>query len=209
MAGGSHSVALQEAAELLGVSAAQLNLRVEAGELPEAVESDDGALVVPRDRLPAIAEREGWIIDLTGSEGEASPEFSQMLERLLDLGKELTDETSARQVAEARLDRANDDLARSQRKVVELESVIEGLEAENVRIGKDLTDTEATLEVSDALAKERFETILDMQASTGQIRKAHQAELEHHRRQEHDLRDRVEKAQAAMGWWSRRRFRKS
>lgn len=207
MAGGSHSVALHEAADLLGVSTAQLNLRIEAGELPEAIESDDGALVVPRDRLAAIAEREGWIIDLRSSAGEPSPEFSEMLERMLDLGKQVTSETSARLVAEASLERATEDLATARRKSIDLESVIEGLEAENVRIGKDLSDATATLTVSDALAKERFETILDMQASTEQTRKAHQAELEHHRRQEHDLRDRAEKAQAAMGWWSRRRYR--
>lgn len=207
MAGGGHSVALHEAAELLGVSTAQLNLRIEAGELPEAIESDDGALVVPRDQLPAIAQREGWLIDLRADGSQPSPEFSEMLERLLGLGQQLIEETSARQVAEAELARTAHDLASAKKKTNELESVIEGLEAENVRLGKDLADATATVQVSDALAKERFETILDLQASVEQTQRAHEAELEHHRRQEHDLRDRVERAQAAMGWWSRRRYR--
>jgi hypothetical protein len=91
---------------------------------------------------------------------------------------------------------------------LELENVIEELEAENVRIGKDLEDARATMLVSDALAKERFETILDLQAGIEQSRIDHQVELEHHRHQQHDLRDRIEAAQASMGWWSRRRYRK-
>jgi chromosome segregation ATPase len=208
MAGGGQDVALHEAAELLGVSTAQLNQRIEAGELPEAIESDDGQILLPRDQLPAIAQREGWIIDLRVNGDEPSPEFSEMLERLLGLGQQLIDETSARKVAEADLARATEDLAAAKRKSVELEAVIEDLEAENVRLGKDLSDTKATLQISDALANERFETILDLQAGVEQAHKAHQVELEHHRRQEHDLRDRIEKAQAAMGWWSRRRYLK-
>lgn len=207
MAGGGQDLELHEAAGLLGVSTAQLSQRFETGDLPEAVEIDPGAVLIPRDQLPVIAQREGWIIDLRVDGDQPSPEFSEMLERLLDVGQQLITETSARKVAEADLARATEDLAAVRRTSVELESVIEELEAENVRLGKDLTDTEATLQVSDALANERFETILDLQASAEQTHEAHLTELEHHRRQEHDLRDRIERAQAAMGWWSRRRYR--
>lgn len=208
MAGGGQHVALDQAAELLGVSTDQLHQRIESGELPEAFESDEGALLLPRDQLSVIAQREGWIIDLRADGEPISAEFSEMLEQLLGLGQQLIAETSARKVAEADLARANDDLAAAQREATELDSIIEELEAENVRLGKDLTDTEATLKVSDAVANERFETILDLQASMEESRKAHLVELEHRRRQEHDLRDRVERAQAAMGWWSRRRYNK-
>jgi hypothetical protein len=207
MAGGSQDLELDEAAGLLGVSTAQLSQRIEAGDLPEAVEIDEGAVLIPRDQLPAIAQREGWIIDLRVDGDHPSPEFSEMLERLLDVGQQLITETSARKVAEAELARATDDLAAARRSSIALESVIEELEAENVRLGKDLTDAEATVQISDALANERFETILDLQASAEQAQQAHLAELEHHRRQQHDLRDRIERAQAAMGWWSRRRYR--
>ena len=187
MAGGAHDVALDEAAALLGVSPAQLNQRIEAGELPEAVETDDGELVVPRDQLSAIAQREGWIIDLRDDGDQPSPEFSEMLERLLGLGQQLISETSARKVAEAELARATEDLSAAKRNSIELESVIEELEAENVRLGKDLADISAARQISDALADERFETILDLQANAEESRQAHQTELAHHRRQEQDL----------------------
>lgn len=209
MAGESHVVALSDAAELLGVSLVQLEQRIEAGELPEALENDQGSLEIERAHLAVIAQREGWVIDLRENGASPSPEFSEMLERLLGLGQQLIEETSARQVAESSLARANDDLAAAKREVHELESIIEELDVENMRLGKDLADTTEKMLVGDAIAKERFETILDLQASSESSQRAHQIGLEHHRRTEHDLRDRVEKAQASMGWWSRRRFRKS
>ena len=207
MASGSLAVALYEAAELLGVSVNQLNRRIDAGDLPEATETESGAFVIDFDELEAIADREGWIIDLRESGDEPSPEFSEMLEGMLGLGQQLITETSARQVAEAELERANDDLLAARHKSLELEGVIEELEAENVRVGKDLQDSQATTLVSDALAKERFETILDLQAGIEQARLDHQLELDHHRELEGDLHDRIEAAQASMGWWSRRRYR--
>lgn len=204
----SHAVALREAADLLGVSVQQLEQRIEAGELPEASENDQGSFVIERAHLAVVAQREGWIIDLRDDETGPSPEFSEMLERLLGLGQQLIEETSARNVAESALERANDDLAAARRENHELESVIEELDAENMRLGKDLADVTQKMLVGDAVAKERFDTILDLQASIDSSQRAHQIDLEHHRRTEHDLRDRVEKAQASMGWWSKRRFRK-
>ncbi len=208
MASGSLAVALHEAADLLGVSVDQLNRRIEAGNLPEATETESGAFVIEFDELEAIADREDWIIDLREAGDQPSPEFSEMLEQLLGVSQQLITETSMRKVAEAGLERANEDLEVARCKSVELEGVIEELEAENVRTGKDLEDALATGQVNGALSKERFETILDLQAGVEQSRLDHQTELEHHRHQQRDLRDRIEAAQASMGWWSRRRYRK-
>ncbi len=209
MASTGHSVALRDAAELLGVSIKQLEQRIEAGELPEAIQNDEGSLEIERAQLAVIAQREGWVIDLRADGAAPSPEFSEMLERLLGLGQQLIEETSARQVAESALVRTKEDLVAAKREVQELDSIIEELDAENMRLGKDLADVNEKMLVGDALAKERFETILDLQASIEDSRREHQIELEHHRRTEHDLRNRVEKAQASMGWWSRRRFLKA
>lgn len=205
----AQTLALGDAADVLGVSVQQLEQRIEAGELPEAHQDDEGSLVIQRDQLATIAQREGWIIDLRENGQAPSPEFSEMLERLLGLGQQLIEETSARQVAESALVRANDDLAAAKLEIRELDSIIEELDAENMRLGKDLADVKEKMTVGDALAKERFDTILDLQSTIESSRRAHQIELDLHRRTEHDLRDRVEKAQASMGWWSRRRFRKS
>lgn len=208
MASEGHAVALHEAAELLGVSVGQLEQRIEAGELPEAQKGDQGSLAIERAQLATIAQREGWIIDLREHGATPSPEFSEMLERLLGLGQQLIEETSARQVAEASLVRAADDLAAAKRDAHELNLIIEELDAENMRLGQDLADVTEKMLVGDAIAKERFETILDLQATIEASKQEHQIELEYHRRTEHELRDRVEKAQISMGWWSRRRFLK-
>lgn len=209
MASEGHKVALREAAGLLGVSVQQLEQRIEAGELPEATENDHGSLLIERAQLAVIAQREGWIIDLRDEGSSPSSEFSEMLERLLGLGQQLIEETSARQVAESSLARANDDLVAARREAQELDSIIEELDVENMRLGKDLADVTEKMIVGDAMAKERFETILTLQSTITASGREHQIELEHHRRTERDLRDRSEKAQASMGWWSRRRFLKS
>lgn len=198
-----------DAADLLGVSVEQLEQRIEAGELPEAIENDQGSLHIERAQLAVIAQREGWIIDLRDDGSSPSPEFSEMLERLLGLGQRLIEETSARQVAESSLARSNDDLVAARREAQELDSIIEELDVENMKLGKDLADVTEKMIIGDSLAKERFETILALQSTIESSRREHQIDLEHHRRTEHDLRDRSEKAQASMGWWSRRRFLKS
>ena len=140
MASGSLAVALYEAAELLGVSVNQLNRRIDAGDLPEATETESGAFVIDFDELEGIADREGWIIDLRESGDEPSPEFSEMLEGLLGLGQQLITETSARQVAEAELERANEVLLAARHKSLELEGVIEELEAENAQLKRMYAD---------------------------------------------------------------------
>ena len=204
-----HAVALQEAAGLFGVSVTQLQQRIEAGELPEATENDQGSFVIERAQLTVVAQREGWIIDLREEGAAPSPEFSEMLERLLGLGQQLIEETSARHLAEASLVRANDDLAASRREVRELDSIIEELDVENMHLGKDLADATEKMLVGDAIAKERFETILDLQAATEDAKREHQIELERLRRTEQELRDRAQKALSSMDWWSRRRFRRA
>lgn len=209
MAREGHMVALHDASELLGVSVAQLEQRIEAGELPEAVEDDQGSLVIEREQLSAIAQREGWIIDLREEGDGPSPEFSEMLERLLGLGQQLIEETSARQVAEAALERAADDLVAAKREVHELDLIIEELDVENMKLGNDLNEATQKMRVSDAIAKERFETILDLQAAAEAAKQEREVELERLRRSHYDLRDRADKAMNAMGWWSRRRFHKT
>lgn len=209
MASGRHDVALQDAAELLGVSVKQLEQRIEAGGLPEAHEDDEGSLVIDRDQLAAVAQREGWIIDLRDDGAAPSPEFSEMLERLLGLGQQLIEETTARHVAEAALTRANDDLTSAKRQIHELDSIIEELDAENMRLGEDLSNARQKMLVGDALAKERFETILELQATIELSRGEHKVELERYRQTEQELRARAQNAEASMGWLSRRRLRRS
>ncbi len=209
MAREGHAVALKEAAGLFGVSVTQLQQRIEAGELPEATENDQGSFVIERAKLTAVAQREGWIIDLREEGAAPSPEFSEMLERLLGLGQQLIEETSARQVAESALVRVNEDLVAAKREVRELDSIIEELDVENMRLGKDLADATEKMLVGDAIAKERFETILDLQAAIGESKREHELELERLRRTELEVRDRADKALMSMGWWSRRRFSKA
>ncbi len=65
------TLTLREAGIRLGVSGKALKRLIRSGVLPEAhkVSSSSGrAWVIPADALPVIAERQGWIIDLTGED---------------------------------------------------------------------------------------------------------------------------------------------
>ena len=55
---------IHHAAEAFGVSKETLLRRLDGGGLPEAIRHD-GSWTVPTKALTAIAEREGWRLDLT------------------------------------------------------------------------------------------------------------------------------------------------
>lgn len=65
------TLTLREAGTRLGVSGKALKRLIRSGVLPEAhkVSSPSGrSWAIPVEALPAIAERQGWVIDLTGDE---------------------------------------------------------------------------------------------------------------------------------------------
>lgn len=63
---------IHHAAEAFGVSKETLLRRLDLGGLPEAVRHD-GSWTVPTEALTAIAEREGWPLDLTSGNEEPRP----------------------------------------------------------------------------------------------------------------------------------------
>ncbi len=205
MASGSHVLALPEAADALGVSVRTLQRRIKAGLLPEAHEAD-GTFVIAYDSINPIAEREGWIIDVRETPGRPSSEFTEMLEQLLSLGDRLTEEVSARKVAEhevlvgvERLDRANHEIKN-------LHFVIEEQDAENSRLAVDLAEATKEATIAHALADDRQQKMIELTQSAEQSRLRHENELGEHRRHGAQLRAELDEVHAAMGWWSRRRF---
>ena len=71
---------LDLAADALGISSETLMRRLDGGGLPEAVKRD-GTWTVPAGALTAIAEREGWVLDVTHAEG---PGLAQSMPDHLD-----------------------------------------------------------------------------------------------------------------------------
>jgi chromosome segregation ATPase len=186
------------AAEAFGVSTETLLRRLDGGGLPEAVKRD-GSWTVPTDALAAIAEREGWRLDLTSDGRGRAAAVPEHLDRYIQgtnaanaavvLAK--TQATAAR--AEAR------DLARRLRQT---DDELGCERAERERVARELSEVaraQAVLERDLAVAEARADEL--------------RRQLEQERVERSLLSGRIgvveadrEEAVAAMGWWSRRRY---
>ncbi|MCP4227436.1 MAG: hypothetical protein GY773_29170 [Actinomycetia bacterium] len=193
---------IDHAAEAFGVSRETLLQRLDGGGLPEAVKQD-GGWTVPTEALNAIAEREGWALDLTSSSPPrklaARPEKldhyvneSMAAHAAVVLAK--TQATAAR--AEAR------DLAR------QLTHLTSELEAE----------TEARRQAAEALSTaEKAQAVLERDRAVADGRADElRSQIEQERVERSLLASRIgtleadrEEAIASLGWWSRRRYDRS
>lgn len=186
------------AAEAFGVSRETLLRRLNGGGLPEAVKRD-GCWTVPSNALAAIAEREGWPLDLTGDDCPRAATVPAYLDRYINesmttnaavvLAK--TQATAAR--AEAR------DLARRLR---QLTDELESERADREQVAAELSKAArgvAVLERDHAVAEARADELrrqLDQERVERSLLSGRIGVVEADR----------EEAVAAMGWLSRRRY---
>ncbi len=196
---GAELVELNEAARALGVSTDMLQGRLETGQLPEAVATDE-RWTVPIEALAAIADREGWSLDLTSSQDPAA--MPDQLERYMSetlaahaavvLAK--TQATAARAEVEQmgrKLRRAADDLDAERAERHRAASELDEVQTINAELDRDRAVAEArTEEIRQQLAFERAQrSYLAQRIGT----------LEREREDLH----------AALGWVGRRRLRRS
>lgn len=193
---------IHHAAEAFGVTEETLLQRLDNGALPEAVQRD-GNWTVPTEALSAIAEREGWHLDLTTT--APVPHLTAVPE---PLDRYVTDTMAAHaavvlaktQAAAARAE--SRDLAHQ---VNELSEELELERTERERLAAALLDaekTQAVLERDRAVAEARADEL--------------RSQIEQERIERSLLAGRIgvleadrEEAITAMGWWSRRRYDRS
>ncbi len=220
------TIGIREAAEAFGVSHDTLRRRIKDGKLPEAdlVPGRHGdTYVLPMADLMQIADREGWVLDLTDeglhmqAQGTAV-DVDELLNRVID--------------AEGRLgqlpamERERD---QAQRERDQARSDLENERTERSRLETELAELNKTKAVAEALADERknelerersavveyqeqLETERELAAETAA---SHAAELvsmgDRATQLEKESADRLSEAQKlkeSMGWWSRRRYEK-
>ena len=198
---GAELVQLAEAAQAFGISRKTLQGRLDGGAVPEAVRRDDDEWSLPSQALAAIAEREGWPLDLTGSRAAPS-DIPEQLDRYISetlaahaavvLAK--TQATAAR--AEAQ------DLAK---KLKVAAADVDAERAERERATAELD--EATRNIADL---DKGKAVAE--ARTQEIRQ----HLDHERSQKTFLTQRIgvlererDDLHAALGWAGRRRLRRS
>ncbi|MGH1493687.1 MAG: hypothetical protein ACRBK7_30550 [Acidimicrobiales bacterium] len=197
---GAELVQLTEAARAFGVSKKTLQARLDGGAVPEAVRDDD-SWSLPTRALVAIAEREGWPLDLTGQRAAPS-DIPEQLDRYIS-------ETLAAHAAVV--------LAKTQATAARAES--QNMAKKLRRAGDDL-DAEraereratAELEISKQQAAEFDKNRAVAEARTDEIRQ----QLTHERSQRSFLAQRIgmlererDDLHAALGWRGRRRLRQA
>ncbi len=212
MAGGANLLTFSEAARVFGVPVASLEQRFTTDRLPEAAPDPNGfGWLLPEDQLESIASREGWIIDLRDdpASSEQSPAFSEMLERLLEMGGELQTAVVAKERAEEKVIHLEKDLERNEQTIRSLESTIEEQDAENQRLSADLAEANTGRAVAEALAEERDAEIDQLLDANEDSEARHEQDLRRHRALESQLRKRLETTHNALGWLGRRRLERS
>ncbi len=190
---------IDHAAEAFGVSRETLLQRLDGGGLPEAVRQD-GGWSVPAEALNAIAEREGWPLDLTSSDpprklaarpGKLDHYVNESMAAHAAVVLAKTQATAAR--AEAR-DLAQQLAFLSTELDVEVDAKQQAIEALSVA-----EKAQAVLERDRAVANGRADEL--------------RRQIEQERVERALLASRIgtleadrEEAIASMGWWSRRRY---
>lgn len=192
-------VAIDHAAEALGVTTETLMRRLDGGGLPEAVHRN-GTWNVPSGALADIAAREGWPLDLRSeSDLERLSRVPEQLDRYINetMAAHAAVVLAKTQAAAARAEAR--DLAKRTRELAE------DLEAE--RIETDRLQAILT-------ASERAQAILERDKAVAEARSDEvRKQVEQERIERSLLAKRVgeleadrEEAMASMGWWSRRRY---
>ncbi len=190
---------IHHAAEVFGVSRETLLRRLDGGGLPEAVKRG-GSWTVPTEALAAMAEREGWPLDLTIKNGE--PRVAAVPEQLDRYINETMAAHAAVVLAKTQATAARAEARDLSRRVKVLTNDLEAERAERSRATAALVEAEkaqAIIERDRAVAEARAD----------EVRK----QVEQERVERSLLSSRIgsleadrEEAMAAMGWWSKRRY---
>jgi hypothetical protein len=197
---GAELVQLSEAARAFGVSQGTLQGRLEGGAVPEAVKREQ-AWSLPVEALAAIAEREGWPLDLTGRR----PSPSDMPEQL---DRYISETLAAHAAVVLAKTQATAAQAQSQEMAKKLKVAAQDLDAERAERERATAELTEAKETSAELDKERAVA----EARTDEIRQ----QLTHERSQRSFLAQRIgmlererDDLHAALGWSGRRRLRKT
>jgi DNA-binding XRE family transcriptional regulator len=197
---GAELVQLSEAARAFGVSKQTLQARLEGGAVPEAVKAND-SWSLPTRALAAIAEREGWPLDLTGQR-PAPSDIPEQLDRYI------SETLAAHAAVVLAKTQATAARAESQEMARKLRLAGDDLDAERAERERVTTELTAATAAAADLDKQRAVA----EARTDEIRQ----QLTHERSQRSYLAQRIgvlererDELQAVLGWRGRRRLRRT
>ncbi|MEM9654920.1 MAG: hypothetical protein AAGA65_22705, partial [Actinomycetota bacterium] len=144
---GAELVELTEAARAFGISQQTLRGRLEGGAVPEAVRNET-EWSLPSRALAAIAEREGWPLDLTG-ERPAPSDIPEQLDRYI------SETLAAHAAVVLAKTQATAARAETQELAKKLRRAGDDLDAERAERERALSDLETTKSAVAEMDKER------------------------------------------------------
>ncbi|MEM9563795.1 MAG: hypothetical protein AAGA93_14325 [Actinomycetota bacterium] len=197
---GAELVELNEAARAFGVSQATLEGRLVGGAVPEAVRNED-TWALPVAALAAIAQREGWSLDLTNDRGVVA-DVPEHLDRYIS---ETLAAHAAVVLAKTQATAARAETEQITRRLRAAAETLDAERAERERAAAELDEIQA---VNAELDKQRAVA----EARTEEIRQ----QLAHERAQRSFLAQRIgslererDDLHGALGWIARRRLRRT
>lgn len=221
------TIGIKEAATAFGVSVDTVRRRIKDGKLPEAdlIEGKYGETYeLPMGDLLAIAEREGWVLDLTDGSAQGSPSaahtqdapLADLVERVI--AAETSAETTAMQLAqtEKERDQARSDLEQERTERQRLETDLIELDKAKAVAETRTDEVRTQLQGEQARVAEHQAQLTEASELAAERAAAHAEELvsmgdratEMERLASERLSE-VAKLKESMGWWSRRRYEKN
>lgn len=226
----TNSYTIREAATLCDVSVDTIKRRLQDDRFPNAEQTKGRTgkeWRIPSDELGDVAKAEGWNIDLATALPQHEPQHDAPA--LQDLVDQAIADAVGRAEAEAKLEHSQSEIDRLTRSLERAESDVEHWRTEHGQTERDLVDANARLDE----LRGQLEKVENLRAQSAQERdsldqqhrelqktsaealsaasvKLESTQTEHQAtaRERDELADKLAKAEASMGWWTRRRYEK-
>ena len=225
----TNSYTIREAATLCDVSVDTIKRRLQDERFPNAEQTKGrtgNEWRIPSDELGDVAKAEGWTVDLAAAALQQD-EPQQGAPALQDLVDQAIADAAGRAEAEAKLEHSQGEIDRLTKSLERAQSDVEHWRTEHGQTERDLVDANARLdELRGQLGKAenlRAESAQqrdsldqqhrELQKMSAEALSAASAELTTAQTENQttlgerdELADKLTKAEASMGWWTRRRY---
>ena len=224
----TNSYTIREAATLCDVSVDTIKRRLHDERFPNAEQTKGrtgNEWRIPSDELGDVAKAEGWNIDLATALPQHEPQ--QEAPALQGLVEQAIADAAGRAEAEAKLEHSQSEIDRLTKSLERAESDVEHWRTEHGQTERDLVDANARLDelrgqleraenLHAESAQERdsldqqhrelqkmsAESLSAASAELDAVKTEHQATVG----ERDELTDKLARAEASMGWWTRRKY---
>lgn len=219
------TIGLNGAAEAFGISVDTLRRRIKSEKLPEAALTQGkfgDTYELPMADLAQIAEREGWILDLTNLDAQSSPSAAhgqsinfELIEQLTEAKVEAQSSTRHAEELERKNQQLTSDLENERKALNEVtEELIESDKAKAVaeaRVDELRKQVDQAAQERDSLGqsmRELEESSAKSLSALSDDADSAKSDAEKLVGERNELAAKLAEAEGSMGWWTRRKYGK-